>query len=160
LWAGAAHPMKRFHLLPLVFWLGLGLFVLVHSYQLGLMAFNNPGPGLMPFILGLLLSLVSLYLILVSFLKKKQTDETVRGEPKKGLYGRIGVIVGALVAYAFLMEKLGFLIATTFLLIALFKGAGSKKWRAVVITSVLVSVITYFAFTHLRLRLPAGILKF
>jgi putative tricarboxylic transport membrane protein len=152
--------MKRTYLLSLVFWLGLGLFVLVHSYRLGLMTLNNPGPGLMPFIIGLLLSLVSLYLILVSFLKKGRTDETTREEPKKGLYGRIGVIVGALVAYAFLMERLGFLIATTFLLIALFKGAGSKKWRTVVISSVLVSVITYFAFTHLRLRLPAGILRF
>jgi len=152
--------MKRTYLLSLVFWLGLGLFVLVHSYRLGLMTLNNPGPGLMPFIIGLLLSLVSIYLILVSFLKKDRTDETTREEPKKGLYGRIGVIVGALVAYAFLMERLGFLISTTFLLIALFKGAGSKKWRSVVITSVLVSVVTYFAFTHLRLRLPAGILKF
>jgi hypothetical protein len=52
---------------------------------------NSPGPGLMPFILGLLLSLVTLYLILLSFLKKDRTDETIREEPKEGLYGRTGL---------------------------------------------------------------------
>jgi hypothetical protein len=55
------------------------------------MVLNSPGPGLLPFILGLLLSLVSLYLVLVSFLKKDRTDEAIREEPKKGLYGRTGL---------------------------------------------------------------------
>jgi putative tricarboxylic transport membrane protein len=68
--------------------------------------------------------------------------------------------VASLLAYAVFMERLGFLITTTLLLITLLKGMGSKKWSSVVLASVSISLITYFAFTYLRLRLPMGILRF
>jgi putative tricarboxylic transport membrane protein len=72
----------------------------------------------------------------------------------------VSLAVISLVAYALLVEKLGFLITTTLLLMVLLKGMGTKKWITVVMVSVLTSLITYFAFTYLRLRLPMGILNF
>ena len=154
--------MKRTHLLPLVFWIGLSVFVLIHSFSLGLKGITGPGPGLMPFLVGLILLLVSLYLLVVSFLKRR--DGSGEKEKKEGegnvKFGRLGLVVASLVAYAVFVEKLGYLITTTLLLMSLFKGMGSKKWTSVVMVSVLTSLITYFAFAYLRLRLPMGILRF
>ena len=133
---------------------------MVHSLSLGLKGITGPGPGLMPFLVGLLLLLVSFYL-LFSFLFKRRDGNEVRKEGEnKVKFGKISLVVASLIAYALFMERLGFLITTTLLLVSLLKGMGSKKWSSVVMVSVLTSLITYFAFTYLRLRLPMGILRF
>jgi putative tricarboxylic transport membrane protein len=144
--------------LLILFWGGLGLFAMVHAYSLGLRGITGPGPGLMPFLIGILLCLTSVYLLVTSFLKKEVVISQ-EGQSKVNLW-KAGLAVISLIAYALLMETLGFLITTTLLLITLFKGMGSKKWSSVVLASVLTSLITYFAFTYLRLRLPMGILWF
>ena len=114
----------------------------------------------MPFLVGLLLLLVSCYLLVASLLKRHEEDTV--GEEKQGSVnlGKVSLVVASLLAYAVFMERLGFLITTTLLLITLLKGMGSKKWTSVIMVSVLTSLITYFAFTYLRLRLPMGILRF
>jgi hypothetical protein len=152
--------MKKYNLLPLVFWMGLSVFAMVHSLSLGLKGITGPGPGLMPFLVGLLLLLTSIYLLVTSFLKRQEGD-TLREERQSNVsLGKLTLVVASLLAYAVFMERLGFLITTTLLLITLLKGMGSKKWSSVVLASVSISLITYFAFTYLRLRLPMGILRF
>ena len=143
-----------------MFWIGMGAFVATYAYTLGLKSVHGPGPGLMPFIVGLLLCLVSLYLLVTSHLKRDAVEETNKGEEKKVSVGAISLVVGSLIAYALLMERLGFLITTPLLLMALFRGSGARKWRSIVFTSILTSLIVYFVFTYLRVRLPAGILRF
>ena len=152
--------MKKYNLVLLIFWLGLGVFVLVHSYSLGLKGITGPGPGLMPFLVSLLLLLVSFYLLVTSFLKRRYEDDVREERQSTVNFGKVSLVVASLIAYAVFMESLGFLITTTLLLITLLKGMGSKKWSSVVMFSVLTSLITYFAFTYLRLRLPMGILRF
>jgi len=133
---------------------------MVHSLSLGLKGITGPGPGLMPFLVGLLLLLTSIYLLVTSFLKRQEGD-TLREERQSNVsLGKLTLVVASLLAYAVFMERLGFLITTTLLLITLLKGMGSKKWSSVVLASVSISLITYFAFTYLRLRLPMGILRF
>ncbi len=132
---------------------------MIHSYSLGLRGITGPGPGLMPFLVGLLLFLTAVYLLVSSLFSKKK-DEIRPGGQSKASPWKTGLAVISLLVYALLMEMLGFVITTTLLLIALFKGMGTKKWSSVLIASVLTSLITYFGFTYLRLRLPAGILWF
>ena len=140
--------------------MGLSVFAMVHSLSLGLKGITGPGPGLMPFLVGLLLLLTSIYLLVTSFLKRQEGD-TLREERQSNVsLGKLTLVVASLLAYAVFMERLGFLITTTLLLITLLKGMGSKKWSSVVMASVSISLITYFAFTYLRLRLPMGILRF
>jgi putative tricarboxylic transport membrane protein len=150
--------MKRFQISLIVIWMGLGLFAAITSYSLGLKGITGPGPGLMPFLVGVLLFLTSVYLLIGSFLKR-QDGVNPEGQSKVNLR-KASLAVISLIAYALFMERLGFLITTTLLLITLFKGMGTKRWSSVVLISVLTSLITYFAFTYLRLRLPMGILNF
>ena len=151
-------PMKRFQVALILFWMGLGLFATVYSYSLGLKGIAGPGPGLMPFLVGILLFVASAYLLASSFLRR-QEEINREGQSHVQLW-KVSLAVISLVAYALLVEKLGFLITTTLLLMVLLKGMGTKKWITVVMVSVLTSLITYFAFTYLRLRLPMGILNF
>lgn len=143
-----------------MFWIGLGIFVMAHSYSLGLKGITGPGPGLMPFLVGLLLLLVSVYLLALFLFKRRDGNEAREEGESKVKFRKISLVVASLIAYALFMEKLGYLITTTLLLVSLLKGMGSKKWTSVVMVSVLTSLITYFAFTYLRLRLPMGILRF
>ncbi len=150
--------MKRFQIALIVFWMGLGVFATFYSYSLGLRGLTGPGPGLMPFLVGVLLFLASVYLLVASFLKRG--DRIIQEGPNKAHLRKACLAVISLIAYALFLETLGFLITTTLLLVTLFKGMGSKRWSTVIMVSVLTSLITYFGFTYLRLRLPMGILSF
>jgi hypothetical protein len=115
----------------------------------------------MPFLIGILLLLAGVYLLAGSLLKRNNREQTRKeGEDNKVNLSKTSLAVASLVAYALFMESLGYLITTTLLLMVLLKGMGTKKWRTVVTVSILTSLITYFAFTYLRLRLPMGILRF
>ncbi|MEW6668761.1 MAG: tripartite tricarboxylate transporter TctB family protein [Thermodesulfobacteriota bacterium] len=151
--------MKKYHLIVVAFWIGLSLFVTVLSYRLGLGRFQSPGPGLMPFILGILLLIVSLYLLAVSVPRTTAKQETSRGEPGQTDFVKLGFVVLSLLIYTLLIETLGYLISTFLLLIVLFRSAGSSQWRSVIIASTLTVLLTYFVFSSFGLRFPPGILQ-
>lgn len=69
------------------------------------------------------------------------------------------VIIG-LVIYAFILEPLGYILATTIFFLAIAWIAGSRRWIRDIIVAVLFSVVIYFGFTELLgVRLPAGLLE-
>ena len=131
------------------------------SNKLGLGSFRDPGAGLMPFLVGLTLFLVSLYLLISSFLKMGGRDQTVKEERSQSSFWKISLLLGCLFAYELLLAKLGYLIATFLLLTILFRVTGSKRWSVIVILimSASVALVTYFAFSSLGLRFPKGILN-
>ena len=151
--------MEKYHIFPIIFWIGVSLFIVVLSYKLGLGGLHNPGPGLWPFILGILLLIISLYLLLRHLFRMGAKGETVKEEQGQISFWRISLVLVLLFAYSLLLEKLGYLIATFMLLSILSKSMGSKKWTSVLIGSVLTVLVTYFVFTSLGLRFPKGILQ-
>lgn len=150
---------NRLSFIPVIFWIGLSLFVMFISNKLGLGRFRDPGPGLMPFLLGLILFLVSLSRLIISLLKMGGRDQTVKEEMGQSSFWKISLLVGCLFAYGLFFEKLGYLIATFLLLTILFRLTGNKRWSVILISSALVALATYFAFNFLGLKFPAGILN-
>jgi putative tricarboxylic transport membrane protein len=148
--------MKKYHILPTLFWMGLSLFVMIFSYPLGLRGFHNPGPGLAPFVLGLLLLLISLYVLITSLVKKGRGDETPREGKSRTNYGKIGLVLVALFAYSFLLERLGFLMTTWIFLSLLFRSMGNR-WITTLVASISTVLATYFVFTFFGVRFPPGI---
>jgi putative tricarboxylic transport membrane protein len=148
---------KRYDLTIRFFWLALGLFVVVYSYTLGLGKLIDPGPGLLPFLLGLIFLILS-SVRLVTVIRLRETDETEE-EKKKTEYWRIVLIVVALLIWAFILESLGFLIATFILMTLLYHAAGFKKWYLAVFWGLITVLVTYFVFTYLGVRFPPGILR-
>lgn len=146
-------------LIPLIFWVALSLFIMFMSYKLDLGRLREPGPGLMPFLIALTLFLVSLPVLVKSVLGRGGKDQTAEEEMGQSSLWKISLLVGCLVAYGLLLEKLGYLIATFLLLAGLFRLTGNKRWIVILITSAFVALVTYFAFNYFGLKLPLGILR-
>jgi len=147
------------------FWVALGVFVSVYAYaKLGIGKFNAPGPGLMPFLLGILFGLLALCKLIAALLGHGESEEppkTEEGEADQSptLYKKLALVVVALLAYAILLEPLGFLPTTFLTMFFLFRSAGFKRWSVAAASSAGVVLITYFLFTYLGVRFPPGILR-
>ena len=150
--------MKKYSILPALFWVGLSVFVMIFSYRMGLGGFHNPGPGLMPFLLGVFLLPISLYLLISPALRKGERDEAPEEEQSRTNYRQIGLILISLFVYAFLLERLGFLITTFIFLVLLFRSVGNR-WRTVLAASTLTVLAAYFVFTFFGVRFPEGVLR-
>ncbi len=64
------------------------------------------------------------------------------------------------IADALLLEWLGYLLATTLLLIFLFRIAGSNRWGIVLGASILAVVGSYLLFNALEVTFPEGLISF
>lgn len=152
--------MKKAQVIAGIFWIGLSLYVMFVSNNLGLGKFRNPGPGLMPFVIGLVLLLVSLLFLVRLLLKtggRGQTASEAEAHSPTNFWG-ISILLGSLIAYELLLEKIGYPIATFFLLFLLLRVAGSKKWIVILVSSGLISLTSYFLFNFLGLKFPRGFL--
>jgi putative tricarboxylic transport membrane protein len=150
--------MKIRELFPILFWIGVGLYVSFVSRGLGVGTLYYPGPGMMPFYLGVGLILISLVMLFPLFLKKSEEGKEAKFSGGRINYSKIAIVVGSLIIYSLVIDQLGYIVATLILMVLMFWGAGSKKTYAV-IASILAVLITYFVFTYLGLRFPPGILE-
>jgi putative tricarboxylic transport membrane protein len=145
-------------LIPVSFWILLSLFILFFSRNIGLGEFRAPGPGLMPFLVGLFLLLISLYALVQLLSKRSDREGASTREGSVIHFRKTGLVLFFLIAYALLLEKIGYLITAFLILVFLFRSAGSKGWRFVLIISGVTTLVTYLFFTYLGLRFPAGYL--
>jgi putative tricarboxylic transport membrane protein len=146
-----------------LFWVVLGGIIVFGSFRLGIGRLLEPGPGLMPLVLGAVmcgLALLKFTGQIRSVMKKQKGDGTgnIEGLRKGAL--KIAVICAALFAYAFLLEPLGYLITTFVVMAFLLKAAGQTRLINVLIYAVIITLISYFGFGYLGTRFPPGILSF
>jgi putative tricarboxylic transport membrane protein len=154
--------VESYDVMFFIFWIGLGLFVMLFSHKYGLGGFHNPGPGLMPFLLGLLLLLISFYLLIRSLFKKLKGDTVVevrRDEEGQISIRKVSLVLASLFTYALLLERLGYMITTLLIMIFLFWIIGVKRWRSILFAAGLTVLVSYFLFTYLGLRFPLGIFR-
>jgi putative tricarboxylic transport membrane protein len=145
--------------IPGIIWLFLGLGVTFGSLKLKLGSLVSPGPGLMPFILGVVLILCSLLVLsksLLLILRKNEGQSQsiwVNIDLKKVI-----TVVACLLGYTLILEKVGFLLTTFLILTILFKTVGSQRWISVLIASIFTVLACYFVFIlFLKVELPPGI---
>jgi hypothetical protein len=139
-----------------VLWLLAAGFVTASGARLGIGAYDNPGPGFLPFWSGLGLALLAVVLLLLSLGSRTSSEGCPLRLPR-----RSGVlVVVSLALYCWLLPRLGYLVATTCLMLVLF-GIGRMRIRAVVLGSLLAVFLSYVLFLHvLKVPLPRGILAF
>jgi putative tricarboxylic transport membrane protein len=147
--------MHRYDRLGGLLWMAIGIAICIGSIRLGPGSVSAPGPGLIPLGCGLLLAALGLALSLFHH----RTDPARREAPreKRLSWHRMVVALGYLVAYALLLDVLGFLVVT-----ALWVGAncrlGRTSWGKTVIISVIATLSSYLVFDYLlKVRLPRGI---
>lgn len=143
-------------IVPCLCWIALSFFVMISSYRMGLGGVHSPGPGLMPFLLGVLLLFPSLYLLAQPLLRRREErDGTGWGRVH---YPKIGMVLGSLLLFCLLLERLGYLLSMSLFCLALFR-IMNNRWQTILIGSALTVSITYFGFTFLGLKLPEGVFR-
>jgi Tripartite tricarboxylate transporter TctB family len=147
-----------------VLWIGLGCFLTAYSYRMGLGTFSKPGPGLMPFLIGLLLAGSALCLGYLQIKKKRLEQHSPVGdrapsEANAVSLKKLSMVIVPLILYGLLLEKAGFIVATFTLLALLFHTLGMNRLSA--LAASLIAVLgCYFVFTFLGQRFPPGIFRY
>jgi putative tricarboxylic transport membrane protein len=138
-------------------WLGLGILVLILSQKYNMGTLREPGPGALPFGLGLVISLLSL-ILLITALRKGQID-------KPPVFGKQASKVVAAIAFLVIdtlfLESLGYLIAIFILIVVIMLIMKPRQWISALVLGSISSVSTYVIFdTWLKVSLPKGFLYF
>ena len=144
-------------------WLGIGLFICIGSLRLSLGTFHNPGPGFLSFFAGLIVGGLALVVHLQSR-RASSADEADKKVPplwaNRSRGWRMVLTVLALLAYAVIMNYLGFLASTFLFLVFLLKVIEPQRWSVAVLGSLAASAAFYCVFEWgLQSQLPKGLLK-
>ena len=109
---------------------------------------DDPGPGIFPRTLALLLFIAAVAQIVLSWLKKAEPRETGKGTAESGDFSWrmfVGTMVLS-VLYGFVFDKASYLVTTTCFLLAMMLLGGVRKWYVLLCVAMGYSVTTYYLF--------------
>ena len=142
-----------------LFWLLFSLVTCVESYRLKLGTINDPGPGFFPFGAGLIMLILSLAALLQSMAGKRKIEKTTPQEPFR--WWNIVIILVAITAYAFSLEKIGFLINTFLFICLLLKVVEPQSWKTAILGGLITTIAANLVFNVIfQTQIPRGILGF
>ncbi len=133
----------------------LGILVMIEAKNLSLGDIHRPGPGFIPFFLGLSMTLLSA----ISFFSpdRKLPGDAFWNSWQAGR-GIIYIFIGLLI-YLFLFKVLGFFLDTLALIFFLVRVAGAKRYRTGILISIITMLVIYVVFYKiLIIPFPKGIL--
>ncbi len=134
------------------FFLGLSLFVIWSSLRLDIGTLQKTGPGAFPFCAGVIMAALSLMSIL------RVRDWRLR-ESKKHFPRPVIMALASLFVYSLVLETLGFIVATFFLVGILFRLGEPRRWWVLFGMSALVTFLVYLVFDILlHVYFPRGFL--
>lgn len=142
-----------------------GLLVVWQTTQIRLTpAYSRVGPRVIPYIVGAGLVIIGLWLLYTALTGRWQTSGSADSEdvdlalPTDWL--TVGQLAAALLAYLFLLEPAGFVVASTILFTGAAFAMGSRRTARDVIIGLVMALALYIGFTRgLNLQLPAGVLE-
>jgi putative tricarboxylic transport membrane protein len=144
--------------------LAFGLFVLYGTTRIsGASGYSPDGPTFFPLIVAVgLLVFGALFLLSTTLRRDRYLGEKAAAEEASTYWPTTGMVVAILVVYAFLLNPLGYAVATALFFPAVAYVLGSRGRRKVLrnlAIGVALGVLVFFAFTELLgVRLPDGIL--
>ncbi len=148
--------MKKRDMISGIFWLGFGAFFTIGGYRAGLVRQGIPGPGSLPFIVGI----ITMALSAVVFWQAMKADPAVSQKflPHEDSLRKLLITVAGIVAYGLFLKSLGFVVTTFFFLLFILALIGREKWAMALSFSLLTAVGSYLLFSALQVDLPKGIL--
>ena len=151
--------MRHQNLIAGLFWLMVGLLLSVWStrYQIG--GVGHPGAGFLPLILGLILIILSLFLLMRGI---KEYITAAQEAPIPSLsrgWKRVAYTVLILFLTTFLFEKIGYLFTIFLLVVFMMWGGKTRTWKMILLVALLSTLCIYFLFVLLlKQQLPRGLL--
>jgi putative tricarboxylic transport membrane protein len=149
--------MKKPDLVSGIILMILSLIMLLEARKLDFGSLNSPKEGLLPFILAILLLILSSVLVGKS-LRKKPEGESSEKKPEGWNLKRIGTVAG-LLGLAFFFERLGYILSTFAFLVFLLWVIERQRWWVVFTVAFLSTLVSYLILGPLLdSPLPKGIL--
>lgn len=120
------------------------------------------GPQIFPYLVSVFVIFIALGLFVQIFRGNLGVPEgTEFGEViEKTDFKSLAMVAGSMLTYPLLIERAGFIIATTVVFFGVAFAYGAKNLLKNLLISIIFSFIVYFAFSKgLNVGLPAGILR-
>jgi putative tricarboxylic transport membrane protein len=135
-----------------IFFLLFGLLFTYESQKISTATYgSNVGPNVFPFVLGIILMLISLRLLYETFQYKEEGSE-------KQVYDYKGFFIIFFTAglYVFFLEKIGYVICTFLFLLLSFQVMEKGKWIMSTIIALCFSIGTFYVYVNvLKGSLPS-----
>lgn len=148
-------PMRKSAVISGIAPLALALATLFEARKLPFGSLSSPQAGFFPLILSIFLAIFSLP-VLAQAVKDEDASRFV--EQARNLRG-IGLALAALLAFAVLFERLGYMISAFLFVAFLLRAVERREWWLVVAVAFSTSLVTYLIFGWLlSMPLPAGVL--
>lgn len=137
-------------------WLAFAGFLIWAGHDLGIGELSEPGGGFLIFWGGVLIALFAGWMVVESL---QSGAETLASLWEGTRWGKVCVVVVALLVYAGLLSSLGFLLATVPLLLVLLRIVDPVPWgRAVAVALGSTLGVWWVLERLLSIRLPGGLL--
>jgi putative tricarboxylic transport membrane protein len=132
----------------------LAVVALIEAAPLPYGTVRAPDAGFFPKTLAALLLFFGLGIVLNSFLTKAYAVQfTTRS-------WQVVIAAAAFIAYALVLQKAGFVIATIALMLLVMRGLGGMSWQQSLLITVPAVMLSYIAFVQLGVPLPRGPLPY
>jgi hypothetical protein len=142
-----------------LFWVTVSLVILEEARLLPFGTLSRPKAGFYPFILGVILGLLSLALVAKSWLGAKGGGGAVSFPDRTGCRNVLFTLAAMFLFYLF-FESVGFLLTTFGLIFLLVKFVDPQRWLYSFCVAVVVAIVSYLLFeVLLKANLPKGLLE-
>lgn len=141
-----------------VLMVGFGLFMLGQALDIETTGDLISGPRLFPLVITVAWTVLSACYLGQQLLRLARGTDTLPAEPFAHALRVLGVLA-VLVAYAFALEPVGYLVSTFVLFVVVAALLGSHHWLRDMVIGLGLSLVVYLSFTQLlAVRLPSGVL--
>jgi putative tricarboxylic transport membrane protein len=152
--------MKNRDLVSSIIWIVFGGIFVVGALQLGLTRRGVPGPGFLPFLTGLALVFVSLF-VLIPALGRREKAETSDFFPERDSLRKLLYVLVVLLTFGIAMKYLGYLLTAFLFMFFVALVMKPKGWRTTALLAFVTAVVSYALFVVLlEVNLPKGLLGF
>ena len=128
----------------------IGLFFTIMATQYPMGTAAKMGPGYFPFFLGIIMTLLGLF-VLIRSLSAKAAIESI---PKFN-WRIIGLITGSVVLYGILLPTMGFIVAVFVLVFMSASASHEFHWKGTLVNASFLIIFTYSVFVvGLKLQFP------
>lgn len=153
--------MRKPHVISGLVLMLFGILICFQAAKLPFGTSRSPGPAMLPFGAGALLFLLAAIFLLTSRPAGGRSTREPADALWRGLdWKRVPCTLAALFAYGFLVERLGYIVTTSLLMVYLFTGKGPRRWFVAIGAGLGVAIVSYVLFeVMLKVRLPSGLIR-
>ena len=139
--------------------LAIGIFVLLYCYTIDKVTSMDPsGPAAMPRIVAWMMIVIGAVHVVGAYHIIRKNPNSERKKEKGGVVPVV-LICAACGIYYLLLESLGYLLMTPFLIIAIMTSVGERRVMHILGTSIGTSIFLFCVFRYLLgVDLPLGLL--